>query len=363
MKNWTLYGILGVFLVFGPLVMGSGRGIEGEGGSDEAAQTSRPQVANERESLVAPRVPSDLDELRKIQERTREVVASGIPATVGLTIGASQGSGVIVDAEGLILTAGHVSGAPGRRVVIRFHDGSRAVGETLGRQASVDSGMVRITSELPEGLEEWPHVPIARSGMIRAGDWSVAIGHPGGYQQARGAVVRVGRVVASRSRVLWTDCALVGGDSGGPLFDMSGRVIGIHSRISVNTSGNFHVPIDLYLAHWDDLVAGKAIGGDSVPANRAFLGISGEDDEQGCRVTRVFPESAAERAGLRPDDVIVSINNRAIGSMDDLQRELADLRPGQRVRLGVLREGRRRNMTATLGEASGFEPDEGRVPE
>lgn len=355
-KHLTRLGLVAATAMFSVLVVLPAIGSE-ESSPSQAGQTERPNpsdpvVSEGRAQSVEGSTPTSLDELRKLQERSREVVARAIPATVGLTIGSAQGSGVIINSEGLILTAGHVSGRPGQRVTVHLHDGRRVAGRTLGRHSAVDSGMVQITGDLPAGMTEWPHVPLARSSLLRPGDWTIAVGHPGGFQRGRSPVVRLGRVIATRNRVLWTDCTLVGGDSGGPLFDMDGRVIGIHSRISVSTSGNYHVPSDLYIAEWSRLLAGEEIDASSGAESRAFLGITGDDHERGCLVTRVFEDSSAAQAGLRAGDIIVSIGGQAVDSMEQLQERMSTFRPGQRVRIEILRGDQRMTLNARLGDAA-----------
>ena len=291
--------------------------------------------------------PETVDDLRRLQQRTRAVVEQAMPATVGLRIGSAQGSGVIVSADGLVLTAGHVSGSPGRRATVILHDGTRLEGETLGRNHGMDSGMIQITADPPEG-DEFPYVPLGRSNAVEPGGWCVALGHPGGYERGREPVVRLGRVVRSTRRVIWSDCTLVGGDSGGPLFNLEGEVIGIHSRISMSTSGNFHVPIDTYHDTWDRLAEGEAWGlGSGEP--RAFLGVAGEDHQRGCLVTRVLPNTAAAEAGLREGDIITRWEGRRIRGIDALIEAIRESSPGDRIEIRYLRDGERATVRLELG--------------
>src|SRR6185295_2323319 len=120
----------------------------------------------------------------------------------------------------------------------------------LGLDKDVDAGMIKITDK-----GEWPAAEMAPDDSYAAGHWCAAVGHPNGYQKERGSVVRLGHVLAARRGVVQTDCTLVGGDSGGPLYDLEGRVIGIHSRIGMFITANIHVPVDTYRETWDRLVA------------------------------------------------------------------------------------------------------------
>ena len=170
--------------------------------------------------------PRSVDDLRTIQQQVRRVLDRVMPATVGVQIGSSAGSGVIVSPDGLVLTAGHVSGKPNQNVVFLMSDGRRVRGRTLGLNHRIDSGMMKITDKGP-----WPYVPLAESSNVSPGQWVVATGHPGGYSEDRSPPVRLGRILFANDDVLCTDCTLVGGDSGGPLFNMQAEVVGIHSRI------------------------------------------------------------------------------------------------------------------------------------
>lgn len=182
-------------------------------------------------------------------------------ATVGIVIpGGSMGSGVIISEDGLVLTAAHVLPEAGGDVVIVLADGKQVAGKALGVNRGVDSGMAKITEP-----GEYPAAPVAEADTIWEGDWCIAFGHGGGVQTDRPAPMRLGRMlhVSSASeaiRWLTTDCTVISGDSGGPLFDLEGNVIGIHSNIGMSVLVNRHVPISAYHAQWEDLATeGKEI--------------------------------------------------------------------------------------------------------
>ncbi|MBX2853162.1 MAG: trypsin-like peptidase domain-containing protein [Phycisphaeraceae bacterium] len=186
-------------------------------------------------------------------------------ATVGIVIpGGSMGSGVIINKDGLVLTAAHVLPEAGGDVVIVLSDGRQVAGKALGVNRKIDSGMAQITDPMADG-STYPTAPVADSDTTWEGDWCIAFGHGGGVQTDRPAPMRLGRVlhVTSASkpiRWLTTDCTVISGDSGGPLFDLHGNVIGIHSNIGMSVLVNRHVPISAYHAQWDDLAtAGKEV--------------------------------------------------------------------------------------------------------
>lgn len=285
-------------------------------------------------------LPESLDELRSIQDRVREIASKVIPATVNVRVGPSQGSGVIIDG-GYILTAGHVSGAPGRNVTITLHDGKTIKGETLGRNSAIDSGLIKITTE-----GDFPSVEKGASADMERGKWVIAVGHPGGYRAGRPPVVRVGRIVSNNSMSVRTDCALVGGDSGGPLFDIDGKVIGIHSRIGGSITANHHVPIDTYEDTWDRLVKGEEwgsrFGATSPPPRRneeqAHYGIQfdpASTDE--VRILRVVEGSPAEKGGLQDGDVILKCEGEKVNNLTELRNKIRSYKPGDKVSFEVKR--------------------------
>ena len=202
--------------------------------------------------------------LKRVEAKSRAVAARVVGATVGiinLSLAGNgrmaEGSGVVVSEDGLILTAGHVSGQPGSDLTVIFSDGRRAAAKSLGANFARDSGLAAFVM-----AGKWPHVEMGRSDDIQPGTWCMALGHPGGIQQGRTPPLRLGRVLNSGkdARFLVSDATVIFGDSGGPLFDLDGRVIGIHSNIGMNVNQNRHVPIDVFREQWNDLLAGKAIG-------------------------------------------------------------------------------------------------------
>ncbi|RMF95811.1 MAG: PDZ domain-containing protein, partial [Planctomycetota bacterium] len=211
---------------------------------------------------VVAEAPQSIADLRAIEQQVDEVIKQVMPAVVGVRVGASQGSAVIVSSDGFVLTAGHVVGKPNQDVTFIFPDGKTAKGKTLGMNTEVDAGMMKITSDPPEG--GWPHVEMGDSEHVPEGAWVVAMGHPLGYTKGRPPVVRLGRVLRNHDTVIRTDCPLVAGDSGGPVFDLEGKVVAINSRIAGSTSMNYHVPVNLFRNGWDRLAKGD-VWSDALP--------------------------------------------------------------------------------------------------
>jgi serine protease Do len=161
-----------------------------------------------------------------------------------------------VSKEGHVLTAGHVSGTAGREVTLLLPDGRKLKGKTLGIQLGLDSGLIQITDK-----GDWPVAVMGQSAELKPGQWCLALGHPGGYLPGRSAVARLGRILSQNPPAIMTDCALTGGDSGGPLLDLQGKVIGITSRGNAGAMEQIAVPVDAYRDTWERLVKGEVWGG------------------------------------------------------------------------------------------------------
>lgn len=287
--------------------------------------------------------PTSLQDLEVMQSHVQLISDKLKECTVGIQLGGAQGSGVIVSSDGYILTAAHVIGRSGRRCRVIFPDGTQKQGETLGANRTLDAGMIRITSPAPPG--GWPYSRMADHDSIKIGDWCLATGHPGGFRDDRLPVVRLGRVIFLSKRVLQSDCELVGGDSGGPLFDMRGQVIAVNSRIQDDTSANYHVPIIAYREGWDRMQQGETFNSHS----GALLGVSGKATEEGVEVTKLFDGEPAEAAGLRVGDVIVTFQSQRVDSLQRLTELVGEENPGDRVSMEILRDGKPKTINVRLG--------------
>jgi serine protease Do len=318
-------------------------GLAGLAGSVEAADEVKP-AEFKLPAILEKQAPENIEDLKAIQQQVRKILEKVIPCTVGVRIGSAQGSGVIVSKDGYVLTAGHVSGEPGRDVVLVLHDGKTVKGKSLGANRIIDSGMIKITDE-----REWPYVEMAKSVELKGSQWCVACGHPGGYKTGRPPVVRVGRILNNGKSAITTDCTLVGGDSGGPLFDMEGRVIGIHSRIGMTITANVHVPVDTYRDTWDRLAKGEAWGGDVVSANTPYLGVQGDPDGKDCTITQVTAGSPAEKAGLKANDIVVKVDGHKIEKFDDLGSMVRKKKPGDEMAVEIVRGEELLSLKVKLG--------------
>jgi serine protease Do len=277
--------------------------------------------------------PASLADLRFMERHLKGLVVRVSPAVVAVRVGGTTGSGVVISGDGMVLCAAHVCAVPNREVHFTFPNGKVARGTTLGTDHEMDAGLMKITDNGP-----WPHVPIGQVNQSSLGDWVLALGHPGGFDPQRSAVVRLGRIISLTADALRTDCTLLGGDSGGPLFDMYGRVIGIHSRISDSTAENFHVPIGRFVSTWDRLAKGENWGG-RIPPTWSSIGAGGVDHPEGCELDRVVENGPAFKAGLQIGDIVTKINGRAVKDSGDFRQYVRRSKPGEEVTLGVKRDG------------------------
>ncbi len=288
--------------------------------------------------------PTSMADLKTMEQRVKELVRRVSPAVVAVEIDGSSGSGVIVSADGLVLTAGHVCGEANRTVRFTFADGKTATGKTLGLDADSDTGLMRITER-----GTWPQAPIGELTQARAGDWVLALGHPGGFDLRRSLVVRLGRIIRIIPGVLQTDCTISLGDSGGPLFDMHGRVIGVHSAINTSLVGNFHVPISEFYDAWEQLA--KAPVKREPRTTVAYIGATSVEGKEGCRVNVVEANSPASKAGLKVGDVVLKVEGRDITSAAVFRRWVEEAEPGETLKLEVRRGGKLVSMAVKVGSS------------
>lgn len=289
--------------------------------------------------LFTGETPKTADQLRLIEQQSRDIAPKVIEATVNIQVGAAQGSGVIVTDDGYILTAAHVIGRPNLKATVTLSDGRRLRATTLGVNRAVDSGMLKIDDE-----GTWPYLEIGESGPLVRGQWVIAIGHPGGIDEKRGLVLRVGRLLNSLETQMKSDCVLVGGDSGGPLVDFEGRVIGIHSRISTSVWDNIHVPIDTFSNDWDQLIAKKIIGAQP----RKLIGFRLGPDSN--KVTRVEEGSPAAEAGLKVGDQVIKANDQPVTNTEDFQKIYSKVNIGDVIKLTVKRGEEELALNLTVSE-------------
>ena len=316
--------------------------------------------------LAAAPSPQDISQLKSLEQKVTGVVQKVLPATISLFSmkNGASGSGVVVSKDGLILTAGHVVRGSDEMTVV-FPNGKQATGKVLGANYTRDTAMVQIMD--PKPTFGWPHAGIGKSQKLASGDLVIALGHAGGYDPVRTPPVRFGRVIAlGLDHFLSTDCTLIGGDSGGPLFDLNGSVVGIHSSIGESLSSNNHAGITGVLQDWENLKKGEtwgSLGGSSVLDNpdAPVIGIiTGIPTRSGISIRHVYEGGPASKAGLRAGDVIHSINEKSVADLRTLYIVIAQHEPGEAIKIRLIRGRDQLTRSVTLGRLGDIIPDEKR---
>jgi serine protease Do len=268
-----------------------------------------------------------------------------------------QGSGFIVSADGIVLTNAHVvRGAT--EVTVKLTDKREFRAKVLGADPATDIAVLRIDAK---GL---PVVNFGDPARAGAGDWVLAIGSPFGFENSvsAGIVSAKGRSLPGESYVpfIQTDVAVNPGNSGGPLFNLAGEVIGINSQIYSRSGGyqglSFAIPIDVALRVKEQIVAtGHAsharLGVTVQDVNQALAQSFGLKHAEGALVAAVQPGSSADHAGIQTGDVIVKFDGKPIGAASELSAMVGQATPGSRARFEIWRKGESKELSASLGAA------------
>ena len=282
----------------------------------------------------------NLSVLKERERLMRAAVKIATPAVVGIEYpdGSGSGSGVFVRKDGLLLTAAHVSGEAGKDVDVLLPDGERLKAKTLGAYRSLDAGMIKVIDE----DREFPVVELGNSEALQQGEWCLAMGHSGGFIKERGAPVRLGRLLSTDIQgFLLTDSTLVGGDSGGALLDLKGRLIGIHSSIGFDLAENRHVPVQVFKEQWKTMEGGDVVGElyDWARRDWPFLGVEIDANESaGATVRSVVELSPAAKVGIRRGDRIIKLDGREIRNGAHFLRRLQRYEVDDQIDLIVVRE-------------------------
>lgn len=284
--------------------------------------------------------------------------ARAFPGAMGQASG--QGSGFFVHEDGFIVTNAHVV-SQASEISVTTSDGRRLVADVVGADEATDLALLRTRESGP-----FPILPLGDSTQVRPGDWVVAIGNPFGLNHSvtAGIISAVGRrEVTPRGLVyadfLQFDAAINLGNSGGPLIDIYGQVIGVNTAIRSGNDIGFAVPSNMLKTLLPQLARGEVV--------RSFLGVSlqdvtqaeasaqGMEQARGALVSRVVPGSPAEEAGLQPGDVVLSFDGVDVVDSAQLRWLTASAGVGEDATIEVLRQGGRRSLRATLtSQDTGF---------
>jgi len=268
----------------------------------------------------------------------------------------AMGSGFIISQDGYILTNNHMVGDT-KKVEIELSDGRKFTAKIIGTDPDSDIAVVKIEAE------NLPYLELADSDTLQVGEWVLAIGNPLTFSHTvtAGIVSAKGRSVglANIENFIQTDAAINRGNSGGPLLNLDGKVVGINTAI-VGATGNigigFAIPINMAKHAYKQLREGKSV-------ERGFIGVQFEqltpevaaslglpEDTKGVTVSMVVKDSPAEEAGLKVYDVIVEFEGRPVEKSNEFISRVSMLEPGTKVDVVVLREGKRKTFTIKLAK-------------
>lgn len=271
----------------------------------------------------------------------------------------SLGSGFIISADGYVLTNYHVI-ADADEISVRFSDRQEYVAEVIGKDRRSDIALLKIDGK------KLPTVRFAKPGDLKVGEWVLAIGSPFGldYSVSQGIVSAIGRSIPNERNenyvpFIQTDVAINPGNSGGPLFNLEGEVVGINSQIYTRSGGSiglsFSIPVGLVL----DVTAQLKAGG---KVSRGWLGVGIQDVDKdlarsfglskpaGALVSHVEPGSPADAAGFEVGDVILTFDGQKILESSDLPHVVGLTRPGDKVPVQIMRNGKSKNLKVAVGE-------------
>ena len=395
-------------------------GVGGEEGEELSRLVDKSTISN-LEFLNSGDTPTSIEQLKEMQQHVSSLYKRVEPAVVNIRCGMGQGSGVVVTSDGYILTAAHVIAVPNRSAIITFPDGRKARAQTLGMFRTLDAGLLKIYSMIPEeegkdseeedseeedddsddeedsndesdddseedsddedsdddeksddeksddeesddeesededskeepnknrfevqdDLPSFDYLDIGDSAELNLGQWVIAVGHPGGLDEARGIVLRVGRVNQIAAEIaaanFQTDCTLVGGDSGGPLIGMDGSVLGIHSRIGQGLKQNFHVPSNDFVNNWSALL--EPVVHDREPVILVVF-------HERTNVIKRVPT----RSKLKAGDRIIRIGDTDIYDKLQFDDAFSKLKPFQQVEFEVKRKGKKEVINIVISE-------------
>lgn len=281
--------------------------------------------------------------------RPRESAGDRAPSASG------SGSGLIVDNEGHIVTNNHVVG-DALEVEVRLFDKTKLIAQVVGKDPDTDLALLKVTADRP-----LPYARFGDSGAVRVGQWVLAVGNPFGLDRTvtLGVVSGIGRENVNLSRYenfIQTDASINPGNSGGPLFNLRGEVIGINTAIINFAQGiGFAIPSNMTKQVIQQLIArGKVV--------RGWLGVGiqpltpelakkfGVTEGEGVLVNEVFEKDPAAEAGIKPGDIILTIDGSVVDSPNKLSRLIGALPPGAAPKIEVVRDFTRQTLTVPLSE-------------
>jgi S1-C subfamily serine protease len=365
-----------VAVVLAAALVGAGAGAGVYAALDPDTQT-RTIIRETGEPVAATPEPSSVNGVyRAARDSVVEITISGAPQDTPFEgpEPRGQGSGFVYDAQGHVVTNAHVVDN-GDNFTVTFRDGSRHEATLVGADPSTDLAVIKVDAP----AAKLKPLGLADSGTLRVGDGVVAMGSPFGLEQTvtTGVISALGREMVAPNNFgidnsIQTDAAINHGNSGGPLLNLRGQVIGVNAQIRSESGGNdgvgFAIP-----ANTVKNIAGRLVSGGSV--EHAYLGVQSQtideaaaealDIPRGAMITTIVEGAPASRTNLRAaegqrtvqgeiyatgGDVVTEVDGNAVDGADSLRRAIDSRQPGDRVRLTVVRDGNERTVTVTLGE-------------
>ena len=339
------------------LALGGGAGAAIYATTTGPANTTATVVASVPAQQAAQTVASTSDTLTQLYKNTAPgvvditvVTGSAAPSfTPGGGQSSAEGSGFVIDTKGDIVTNAHVvDGATS--IKVRFQNGKTAKATLVGSDDSTDIAVIKVSTD----ASQLHPLSWGVSKTVQVGESVAAIGSPFGLPESMsaGIISAVGRTITapnnySISGALQTDAAINHGNSGGPLLNLSGQVIGINAQIESDSGGNdgvgFAIPADAAKSVANTLISGGKV-------QHAYLGIRVADaSTTGAQITTVVSGSPADKAGLKAGDVVTAIDGNAITSADDLTAQVGAHQPADVVTVTVTRNGSSKDIKVTLG--------------
>ncbi len=281
----------------------------------------------------------------------------------------AQGSGLIISSDGYILTNNHMV-EEAEKVEIELTDGRKFTAKIIGTDKDTDVAVIKIDAK------NLPYLELADSDTLEVGEWVLAIGNPLGLSHTVTAGIvsakgRSGFNLAALESFIQTDAAINFGNSGGPLLNLDGKVVGINSAIAGSTGNigiGFAIPINMARHVYEQLI-------ESGTVERGFLGVMPQDlkpemakafglkNGKGVLIPEVTKDSAADKAGVKHNDVVLELDGEPVDSADAFRNRIAMLKPGTKVNLVVWRDGKRNTITVQLGKRPSTDELTGNLPE
>jgi putative serine protease PepD len=333
------------------------------GGGAGAAIYAASSGSGSGQSTVVASVPAQPASTRATTTTLTQLYKNAAPGVVDITVASSdssgfgqggqsraEGSGFVIDTNGDIVTNQHVV-AGATSIKVRFQDGTVEKATLVGTDPSTDVAVIKVS-----GDSSLLHpLTFGNSSALQVGDEVAAIGSPFGLPESmtRGIVSALNRTITAPNKFsisgsIQTDAAINHGNSGGPLLNMSGQVIGVNAQIESDSGGNdgvgFSIPSDAVKSVANTLIAGQAV-------QHAYLGVQIGDSPSGTGavVSTVKADTPASKAGLKAGDVITAIDGDPVANADDLTAKINAHKPSQKVTLSVERGGKSLSVDVTLG--------------